>query len=206
MTREEKIEQLIKMEWEDFQNVQNEGGRAACQDDPKTFFIMRRSQFLPWTEEVIDSYIADLQAAREEGRNLLAEKYGWMMEHTAPEQFRAIRHLLKGPSLGGEQLIDEIADIQLTWMREYRNAYPALASGNRALYAEEDTPYDTSFETYLRGELHTYSDLTLRRYLNFLKDLKKAGKNLTLMIMEEEVKAYGYRDLDDAEKRMTKGV
>lgn len=202
MTREEKIEQLVKMEWEDFQKVQNEGGRASCQDDPETFFIMRRSQFFPWTEELIDSYIADLTAAREEGRNLLAEKYGWMMEHTAPERFRAIRHLLKGPSLVGEQLIDEIVDIQIPWMRDYRNLYPVLGAGNRALYAKEDTPFETSFETYLRGELHTYSDLTLRRYLNFLGQLKKSKKNLTLMIMEEEVRAYGYKGLDDAEKKM----
>ena len=43
MTLEAKKEQLIRTEWELFQNVQNEGGRAACQDDPETFFLMRRS-------------------------------------------------------------------------------------------------------------------------------------------------------------------
>ena len=45
MTKQEKIEKLIQMEWEDFQKVNNEGGRASCQDDPETFFIMRRSHF-----------------------------------------------------------------------------------------------------------------------------------------------------------------
>ena len=49
MTKQEKIEKLIQMEWEDFQKVNNEGGRASCQDDPETFFIMRRSHFAPWT-------------------------------------------------------------------------------------------------------------------------------------------------------------
>ena len=38
MTKQEKIEKLIQMEWEDFQKVNNEGGRASCQDDPETFF------------------------------------------------------------------------------------------------------------------------------------------------------------------------
>ena len=41
MTKQEKIEKLIQMEWEDFQKVNNEGGRASCQDDPETFFISR---------------------------------------------------------------------------------------------------------------------------------------------------------------------
>lgn len=203
MTREEKIESLIQTEWEEFQKVQNEGGRASCQDDPKTFFIMRRSQFMPWPEELIDSYGEDLKEAKEIGRNLLAEKYGWMMEHTAPAQFRAIRHLLKGPSLLGEQMMEEITDIQLGWMKMYRSQYPVMASGNRALYAEEDTPYETSFETYLKGELHTYSDGTLQKYLRFVKELQRDGKNLTLLIMEAQVQAYGYRDLQDAEERLS---
>lgn len=30
MTKQEKIEKLIQMEWEDFQKVNNEGGRASC--------------------------------------------------------------------------------------------------------------------------------------------------------------------------------
>mgnify|MGYP001049934862 FL=1 len=38
MTKQEKIEKLIQMEWEDFQKVNNEGGRASCQDDPETFY------------------------------------------------------------------------------------------------------------------------------------------------------------------------
>ena len=44
---------------------------------------------------------------------------------------------------------------QLAWMEEYQAKYPVLASGNRLLYSSEDTPYDTSFQTYLFGELRT---------------------------------------------------
>ena len=64
MTKQEKIEKLIQMEWEDFQKVNNEGGRASCQDDPETFFIMRRSHFAPWTEELIDCVQADMEDVR----------------------------------------------------------------------------------------------------------------------------------------------
>ena len=101
MTKQEKIEKLIQMEWEDFQKVNNEGGRASCQDDPETFFIMRRSHFAPWTEELIDCVLADMNRAHEQGRNLVMEKYAWMMASTAPEQFKKLHHFLIDPTLAG---------------------------------------------------------------------------------------------------------
>ena len=39
--KETRIQKLIETEWELFQHVHNEGGRAACQDDWNTFRIMR---------------------------------------------------------------------------------------------------------------------------------------------------------------------
>lgn len=41
----EKIQKIIDIEWEMFQQVDNIGGRADCQDDKETFYIMRRSQY-----------------------------------------------------------------------------------------------------------------------------------------------------------------
>ena len=38
-----KIEEIIKIEWQMLQTVDNIGGRASCQDDDETFYIMRRS-------------------------------------------------------------------------------------------------------------------------------------------------------------------
>ena len=204
MTKQEKIEKLIQMEWEDFQKVNNEGGRASCQDDPETFFIMRRSHFAPWTEELIDCVLADMNRAHEQGRNLVLEKYAWMMASTAPEQFKKLHHFLIDQTLAGEQWSDAIVKQQLAWMVEYQAKYPVLASGNRLLYSSEDTPYDTSFQTYLLGELRTYSDSTLHTYWQFINDLKKEGKSLALLTMEAEVKAYGYEGLDAAEKALSK--
>lgn len=202
MTLEEKKEALIEAEWKSFQAVQNEGGRASCQDDPQTFFLMRRSQFHAWPEDLVDSYDRDLRGAEAEGRNLLAEKYAWMMESTAPEQFERIAGLLPARSEEKERLIHLIAGIQIRWMEAYASGYPALASGNRPIRASEDTEFATSFETYLKGELHTYSEGTLLLYLEFIRGLEREGKNLSLLVMGATVKAYGYKSLEEAEERI----
>jgi len=64
-----------------------------------------------------------------------------------------------------------------------------------------DTPYETSFETYLRGELHTYSEHTLKLYLDMVRNLKREGISLSLIVMDAMVKAYGYKNIDDAERQ-----
>ncbi|MGE4487789.1 MAG: DUF4125 family protein, partial [Synergistaceae bacterium] len=45
---EDIIESIIQMEWEFFDKVENEGGRASCQDNWETFSKMRRSQYMAW--------------------------------------------------------------------------------------------------------------------------------------------------------------
>ena len=62
-----KIEEIIKIEWQMFQNVDNLGGRADCQDDFETFYIMRRSQYDNWTAEMVDAY-SDFAARSQEVR------------------------------------------------------------------------------------------------------------------------------------------
>ena len=200
MTLEEKKDRLIAMEWEDFSNVNNEGGRADCQEDPETFARMRHAQFAPWPESLTDSYISDLAEAKEQGRNLPAEKYAWMMESTAPEAFSRIRYLLPEMSAAKADLVERIVRREVRWMAEYYEKYPHLAAGNRPLTTAEDRPDDTSFETYLRGELRTYSEWTLAEYQAFLEDLERQGKNLAFLTMEAMVREYGYKSLEDADK------
>ena len=54
MTLTEKKQQLIDLEWQFFQGVHNEGGRADCQNNLPTFRLMRGSQFAPWPEALVD--------------------------------------------------------------------------------------------------------------------------------------------------------
>ena len=174
------------------------------QDDPETFFYHATKPFCTVDRGTHRLRAGGYGRAHEQGRNLVMEKYAWMMASTAPEQFKKLHHFLIDPTLAGEQWSDAIVKQQLAWMEEYQAKYPVLASGNRLLYSSEDTPYDTSFQTYLLGELRTYSDSTLHTYWQFINELKKEGKSLALLTMEAEVKAYGYEGLDAAEKALSK--
>lgn len=199
MNTEEKKNIIIQVEWSFFQNVQNEGGRADCQNNPETFYIMRKSQFDSWNEPLLDSYLADLKNAEKNNRNPIAEKYAWMMESTAPEQFQKFRPIL--PKLTNEThlIIDKIVQTQLSWMDTYVRMYPHLASRNRIVHKEQEKLGETSFETYLHGELCTYSLHTLMLYLDYIQVLATEGKNLVLMTMNHTVQKYGYENLDSAE-------
>ena len=45
------MQRIFLIEWEMFKNVQNFGGTAQCQQNKKTFLIMRMSQMAAWTED-----------------------------------------------------------------------------------------------------------------------------------------------------------
>lgn len=197
-------DEIVALEWAAFDKVQNEGGRANCQEDFATFEIMRKSQFLAWNDAVREGYLADLQNAARSGRNLVQEKYARMMASTAPEQYAAFAHTL--PALSASQLadIEKIVSQQLEWREAFAREYPQMSGQARLIRTEEDTPTQTSFETYLRGELGTYSEMTLSAYKRMLSALVAAGENLTTRTMEHTARLYGYADLADAETRLAR--
>ena len=78
------VNDIVNREWEMFQKTQNMGGRAACQDQYDTFYANRYSQHCVLQPDTLESYRNDLIAAGMIGRNLITEKYGYMMEFTDP--------------------------------------------------------------------------------------------------------------------------
>ena len=60
------VDEIIKLEWTMFHNVNGET-RANCQEDPLTFRKMRGAQYEVWDPEVCESYLEDLRAAESEG-------------------------------------------------------------------------------------------------------------------------------------------
>lgn len=199
--KEEVTEQIVALEWRQFQQVQNEGGRADCQEDPETFRIMRKSQFLAWTQEALDSYLEDLREAEEKHWNLLTEKYARMMESTAPKRYAKLERWMPRRTEKRIWMQEELIRKKLRWEEEFAKEYPNLAGRGRLLYTSQDTPWATSFETYARGELGTYSDRTIELLKEMYGQMVKKGENLSYKIMENMVGFYGYQSLEEAEER-----
>lgn len=200
--RQKQIEELVSLEWQAFDEVQNEGGRAQCQDDFGTFSIMRKSQYMTWTGEMLKSYIQDFHAANARGWNLITEKYGRMMASTHPSEYAKIAHNFPTLSHTQKTIIEQIVSVQVGWMEEFAREYPKMAFNSRSIHTYEDTPWNTSYETYLRGELSTYSPATLKLYGAFIVELAKRNQNLAKLTMTNTALLYGYESLEDAEKRL----
>ena len=98
-----------------------------------------------------------------------------------------------------KQIIERIVEIQVKWMEEFAAEYPKLAGNARSIHTYEDHAFNTSYETYLRGELGTYSDKMLELYGRYIVEYAQKEKNLAKDIMEHSVLMYGYEGLDDAE-------
>ncbi len=196
------IDEIVELEWNQFDKVKNEGGRADCQDDFATFSIMRKSQYMTWNEELLISYRNDLLDANQKGWNLIMEKYARMMKSTAPGKYAELEKEL--PELSEQRIAiqEEIVKIQVTWMEQFANEYPKMAGNARSIHTSEDNEFNTSYETYLRGELGTYSELTFVLYGRFITGLMQNGKNLAYETMKNTAHLYGYESVELAEKSM----
>lgn len=201
-TKEELVEHMVSLEWQAFDDVQNQGGRADCQDDWGTFSIMRKSQYMAWPKELIICYIQDFHEANARHWNLITEKYGRMMKTTDPESYKGIADQLPILSEQQEIIIEQIVALQVSWMEKFAAEYPNMAYNSRSIHTSEDSLFNTSYETYLRGELSTYSHQTLKLYGNFVVQLARNNQNLAEIIMTNTALLYGYKSLKDAEQRL----
>lgn len=193
-------EHIVRHEWDQFQRTNNEGGRAACQGNWPVFHQMRLAQFLTWDEPLLTSYAHDLDEADRVGRNLVTEKYGRMMASTAPDEFaRNIEPFI--PKLGADRTArqERVIATQVAWAEDFRTRYPKLGEAMRVLTTAEDTPEATSFETYLRGELGTYSPDTFTLYEQMIERISAAGGNITETTLLNTVRLGGFDSLDEAE-------
>ncbi len=189
---------IAKSEFEAFDKVQNEGGRASCQNNWPTFKVMRMSQYMTWTEDMLLQYLYEFKTNYANGRNMIEEKYARMMESTAPLEYARFAKRLPAVSEAKKAIVEQIVALQVKWMEEFAAQYPNLAEDARAIHTAEDLAYDTSYETYLRGELRTYSDRMLEMYGRYIVAHAQAGKNVACEIMKNTVQFYGYQDLETA--------
>lgn len=196
MKKEKIIEEILEKEWKYFSNLNNIGGRADCQDNREDFIIMRKSQWETFNEETLLSYLKDLNSKN----NPLFQKYAQMMKYNSPEEYKKIKDILEKASEEKNDLVNKIMFIYMEWEKEFFERYPIFSSMGRPLYSSEDDDIETSIETYLRGELLSYSEKTLKLYLNYVIDNKEKNINLAIKNMDNLARMQGFNDSNDVEE------
>ncbi|MDR2163570.1 MAG: DUF4125 family protein [Clostridiales Family XIII bacterium] len=193
---ESVVDRILGLEWMMFDMVQGISGRSPCQDDEKTFLITRRSHFAILPEAVQQSYLEDLLEADARGHNLLTEKYAYMMEFASPEEFEKIKDYL--PAVPDEKrlVVRDIVRCHLAQYEEVCKRYPHVASSGRPATADRDGEETVSIETYMTGELYTYSMRTLLLYTSFMEDAKTSGINVPMRMLEKQAFQQGFSSLD----------
>lgn len=193
------INAVIQIEWVMFDQVQHVNGRASCQDDAWTFYVMRYSQFEPLPVQVLSSYRQDLEEATLQGRNLLTEKYAYMMAYTAPDIYeRELKPRLPMISQKKQALIDSMTQWMIEDEKSFAQRYPKIAAKGRPLL---ESSIDVSVYHYAQGELKTYSIRTLVMYHRYLMSLEASAEGgLAQKIYEVMVTFYGYGSLDEANR------
>jgi hypothetical protein len=156
---------------------------------------------MTWDEDMLLQYLYEFTTNFAKGRNMIEEKYARMMASTAPDEYAGFADKLPPISDEKKGIIEQIIGVQVKWMEEFAAKYPNLAGNARFIHTSEDMPYDTSYETYLRGELGTYSDRLLAMYGRYIVEHAKSGKNVAYEIMGNTIRFYGYKDFETAEKK-----
>ncbi|WP_314293628.1 DUF4125 family protein [Fusobacterium periodonticum] len=196
MEKEKIINKILEKEWKYFSNLNNIGGRADCQDNREDFIIMRKSQWETFNKETLLSYLEDLNSKN----NPLFQKYAQMMKYNSPEEYEKIKDILEKASEEKTDLVNKIMFIYMEWEKEFFERYPIFSSMGRPLYSSEDDNIETSIETYLRGELLSYSEKTLKLYLNYVIDNKEKNINLAIKNMDNLARMQGFNDSDEVEE------
>ena len=163
--REETIAAIIDAEWKLF-------GSTIYPDDWNTFFIMRKSRYLAWTNDLLASYLQDCKA----GNALQVER--------------------SEKRIGIEE---DLVQIQLDWLQKFIENYPKMAGYVRFIYTNDA---QETIESALRRDIAAYGDRTFILFGKFVTDIAQAGGNLTYDIMNYMACLYGYGGVEDAERQL----
>ena len=130
---------------------------------------------------------------------MVAERYAHMMKVTNPSEYEQIKQNLRPLGKEAVRLAETIMGIFSEWNKDIDKRYPNIRSFGRP--TTEDG-YWTSVDTYLRGELLTYSVKTLSLCLQDIYQAQAQSINLSEMMLLNMARFYGFQALDDMENRI----
>ncbi|WP_411331048.1 DUF4125 family protein [Desulfovibrio desulfuricans] len=151
--------EILKIELKMFQAVNNEGGKADCQNQPETFCAMRQIVYEVLSPHFLETWLKDLRVAEGAGRNIMTEKYALMCRR------------IEMPAIS--QTIKDIVSCELSWLQAAAKEHPDYFDGT-----------DADFCRYLLCELLMYSTTTLNAYAQCIADAHTAGRNLVMERLE----------------------
>ena len=160
--RADLLEKILAAELDSFRSVPTCGPNQ-CLEHPQAFKLHRKAQFSIFSTQTLTSYLEDLALARKHNQNLMAYKYARM------------DNLI--PRVNDSRLVEEVASIMIEWQLQLEEKYPEIMKRARPVTSEQNNSFETSFETYLKAELETYSEQTLNLLHQDLSKLKAEGKN-----------------------------
>jgi hypothetical protein len=153
------INEIIALELKMFQKVNNEGGKADCQNQPEAFRTMRQITYEVLSPQVLGAWLSDLRNAERAGRNVMTEKYALMCGNIEmPEISKTIKNIIS---------------CELAWLQTAVKEHPEYFDGT-----------DADFCRYLLCELLMYSETTLQAYAQCIADAQSAGRNLVMERLE----------------------
>ncbi|MBU5669780.1 DUF4125 family protein [Peptoniphilus sp. MSJ-1] len=178
LKREKILKEIVKNEWYFFTNVNNIKKRSYCQDDSQTFIFSRLCYWGIYNDIILNSYLNDLIDAKNNNRNLVTEKYAYMMQYTDPSYYKSIEHKLPKISAFKSNIINSIMLIYMSWEEDIKNKNSKLLDNNRDLYNQSISTGQTTIEQYFKGELTSYSESTLNLILKYYLSAYNKGINL----------------------------
>ena len=178
---QELLNDIIEIELNMFQQVKTVE-TSLCQERPEAFKVMREMTHSVLSTETLEFYLEDLRKAKAEDRNCMTEKYARMQNLIPP--------LKVDPAI--KDIIENIVKTESHWMKETSARYTHCFMGQTG-----------NFEVYLRSELETYSDGTLRLYFADISRAEKEGRNLAEERYSKLAKKLGYDSIDSMEKTIT---
>ena len=160
--KDDLIISIIQQEWPLFTSTQNVGHRSPCQDQMANFIVSRHAYWSMYSTPVLQSYLHDLEVARMKGHNLVTFKYGYMMAFTHPDEFLAIKDKLPPMSSTKISLVTAIMALYMKWELAIQAETPCYDTHHRPIQSKDNSMTHTSVETYMTGELQSYSEETLQ--------------------------------------------